>query len=89
MSAQHDKKLILPPLICFGLVLVVGALGFGSAAIKHNGFALIGFMQFYVPFSLVACIVGVTLYTKAYKSLPSGHWGKVLLGIFLFWWHWL
>jgi hypothetical protein len=42
MGNQSDNELVLGPLVWFGLDLVVGALGFGHAAITHNGFALSG-----------------------------------------------
>ena len=64
------------PLVCFGLVLIVGAIGFSSA---KNGFSLIGFLIRFIPCSLIACALGTVFAVKAYRGLPSNHKGKHLL----------
>ncbi len=83
MNQPSDNDLVLRPLACFGLVLIVGAIGFGNAIMTNNGFALIGFLVPYILFSLVACVVGTVFAVKAYRGLPPNHKGRNVLTVVL------
>jgi hypothetical protein len=79
MNQPSNSELVVRPLVCFGLVLLAGALGFGHAKLTNNGFFLIGFLIAYVPCSLVACVVGGVFAAKAYRVLPANHKGRRIL----------
>ncbi len=79
MNQHSNTELVVRPLVCFGLVLLVGVLGFARAKLTNNGFFLIGFLIAYVPCSLVACIVGAVFAVKAYRVLPADHNGRHIL----------
>jgi divalent metal cation (Fe/Co/Zn/Cd) transporter len=79
MNSTSDKNAALWPLICFGSVVVLGVFGFGYAKLTNNGFALIGFLVFYVPFSLFASALGAVFAVKAFTNKPSNHWVKYVL----------
>jgi len=79
MNQPSDAELVVRPLVCFGLVLVVGVFGFGYAKLTNNGFFLLGFLVPYVPGSLIGCVVGAVFAAKAYRKLPPNHRGRHLL----------
>ena len=79
MNPRPDLRMLFRPLTCFGLALLLGAFGFAYAKLANNGIWLIGFLLFYVPFSLVALVLGGVFTVRAYAALPAGHWGKYLL----------
>jgi hypothetical protein len=71
-------------MVCFGLVPVVGAIGFTYAKLTGNGFFLIGFLIPYVPGSLIACVLGAVFAAKAYRNLPANHKGRRILTAVIF-----
>jgi uncharacterized membrane protein (UPF0136 family) len=79
MAPQPDLRVLFRPLVCFGSVLLLGVLGFAYAKLTNNGIGLIGFLIFYVPFSLLALVLGAVFAVKAYAVLPAKHWGKCFL----------
>ena len=76
MSATSHTELAIRPVLCFGLVPVVGVLGF---VLTGNGFSFFGFLLAYIPFCLVISVVGAVFAAKAYAGLPSDHWGRIAL----------
>ena len=79
MNKPSDTALVVRPLVCFGLVLIVGVFGFGYAKLTNNGFFLIGFLIPYVPGSLIGCVVGAVFAVKAYRNLPASDKGRHIL----------
>ena len=79
MNQPSDSELIVRPLVCFGLVVVVGVFGFGYAKLTNNGFFLIGFLIPYIPCSLIGCVLGAVFAAKAYRNLPADHKGRHIL----------
>lgn len=59
--------------------MLLGFFGSTYAALTNNGIAFIGFLLFYIPFSLLALVLGAVFAAKAYAVLPAKHWGKYLL----------
>lgn len=79
MNSPINRRVVLRPLICFGLVLLSGALGFGYAKLTNNGFWGLGFLLVLLPCSLITCIVGTVFTIKAFAVLPADHWGRFAL----------
>jgi hypothetical protein len=79
MTRPDDTSAVVLPLICFGSAVGLGLLAFGYAKLTNNGIFLIGFLLFFVPFSVVALILGAIFSIKAYGALPARHWGRYAL----------
>ena len=79
MNSPSNTQLLMRPLICFGLIVVSGVIGYGHAVLTKNGFFLIGFLIPYIPFSLAACAMGTVFAVKAYRGLPPKHQGRMVL----------
>jgi len=85
MTHSPETRVVLRPLICFGAALALGVFGFAYAKLTDNGIWLIGFLLFYVPFAVIASILGAVFSVKAYAVLPANHWAKyVLTGVIAF-----
>jgi hypothetical protein len=80
MSNPTDDRLATRPVVCFGLVIVTGVLGFVLAG---NGFARLGFLLLYIPAALIVSAFGVAYSIKAYAGLPRGHWGRTSLTVLI------
>ena len=65
--------------------MALGVFGFAYAKLTDNGIWLIGFLLFYVPFAVIASILGAVFSVKPYAVLPANHWAKyVLTGVIAF-----